>query len=420
MCSQKKPNSILKVGVVALAAVMCVVLPAAAENGDEPGKKSKLQVHGFLTQAWATGSNLTGGFPNPDGSPAGLTIDELSLGIPEDGTTSYRNMAIQFRYEISDKDIMLVQLSSRALGNSPTTDTEDEVELDWAFYERRLADNTSLKVGRVQIPHGIFNEIRDVGTILPFYRPAFNVYQEGANTSETVDGLALSHTFAPASDWSVDATLYFGEWELVEINPSTFAATESNANDAYGTQLWLNTPIYGLRFGAAFQHYGVTGGDPGLRPPGNETVFDDWLFSVDAAFDKWVFRTEYRSVANDPDVFPIFGVDDFEVIFDFFYAQVGWHVSPKVRLYAQYEQSDLTADSRIFTSKHDHTTREDLGFAFNYVFSSNLVLKAEYHDVSGRQKSFMPAFTPAGFRLQPIFRDLDGGDYTIISLSASF
>ena len=94
--------------------------------------------------------------PNPDGSPAGPTTQELSIGIPEDGTTDYRTLALQFRYDISDKDTMIIQLSSRALGIAPIGDLEDEIELDWAFYERRVGDNTSIKIGRILIPIGIF------------------------------------------------------------------------------------------------------------------------------------------------------------------------------------------------------------------------------------------------------------------------
>ena len=127
------------------------------------------------------------------------------------------------------------------------------IELDWAFYERRLADNTSIKVGRVQIPLGIFNEIRDVGTILPFYRPPFVMYREGTFTSETVDGVVLSHTFAAESDWSLDFDVYGGEWELVETDFQVETAEPfiARAEDAWGVQLWLNTPLSGLRFGLA-------------------------------------------------------------------------------------------------------------------------------------------------------------------------
>ena len=149
------------------------------------------------------------------------TVDEVVLGIPEDGTWDYRILALQFRYAISEKDTFIVQFSSRSLGESPINDLEDEIELDWAFYQRKLGDSTRLKIGRVQIPFGIFNEIRDVGTILPFYRPPYVFYQEGSYTSETVDGIVLSHIFATESESSLELNLWIGEYEFIEINPFT-------------------------------------------------------------------------------------------------------------------------------------------------------------------------------------------------------
>ena len=64
--------------------------------------------------------------------------------------------------------------------------------------------------------------------------------------------------------------------------------------------------------------------------------------------------------------------------------------------------------------------REDLGFAINYLFNPNLVLKAEYHRVDGEEFTFIPLFTPGGLRLQPSIQGFDSGDYSILSLSVSF
>ena len=385
---------------------------------DQPGAKSKLEVHGFLTQAYATGNFLKGRFPNPDGSPAGPTQSEIALGVPDDGTFDYRNMAIQFRYGISDKDVMIVQLSSRSLGDSPITAAEDEIELDWAFYERKLSDHTSLKVGRVQIPYGIFNEVRDVGTILPFFRPAYNIYQEGSFTSETVDGASLSHTFGADSDWSLDADVYFGQWDLVEIDLFTGKALTAKAKDSYGTQLWLNTPVSGLRLGAAYQHREVSEGT--LRLPGQSSKFGDWLLSVDAPFEKWVFRAEYRNFSSDPQPIPVLLATDFELEVDTYYVQVGWHPTDSFRVYLQYEDTDLWQNASSFTRAHSLAFRKDSAIALNYVFSTNVVLKAEYHEVEETDQTFFPVFTPGGLKLDPQFAALDGGNYTILSLSASF
>jgi len=354
---------------------------------------------------------------------AGPTAEEISLGIPEDGTASYRSVAIQFRYEITPKDIMIIQFSSRALGDSPIDDIEDEVELDWAFYERRITDHTSIKVGRVQIPFGIFNEFRDVGTILPFYRPAFVFYREGSFTTETVDGVLISHTFWPASDWSLEANVYGGEFDLIELDPFSETATVARSEDSFGTQFWLNTPIYGLRFGFGTQKRNLVDGAVGVtRFEGASNPFDEWLASIDAAFNKWVARAEYRSFKIDNEPLPALMTDDFSARFDSYYVQVGYHPTEKFRIYLQTEFSDTYTDSPLFTEPQDFTLREDRGIAFNYLFSPNVVLKFEYHEVEGKDQSFLPVFLPGPpfFQLQPIFTDIDDGDYSILSLSASF
>lgn len=402
----------------ALLMAFCVTPALHAEESSAGGPLSKLTVHGFLTQGYADAKFAKGGFFQPTGT-------ELNLGIPEDGTTNYRNLAIQFRYEISPKDTMIIQLSSRALGNSPIQAVEDDVELDWAFYERRLTDQTALKVGRIQVPLGIFNEIRDVGTILPFWRPAFSIYQEGTFTSETVDGLVLSHTFGGESDWSLDVDLYAGEWDLVEINPLVAqggaAAVVARAKDVVGAQLWLNTPITGVRFGLGGNTKKIEGGLVNIfRLPGETPRWDDLYASVDVVRDKFVFRTEFKVVQTDTTAI-FLGAEFVQG-----YYQLGYHINDKVRIYAQHEigNADIKReDFRPFPLTVDVKNEflRDTAIAINYLFSPNLVFKAEHHfNVESEQFSAVPVVTPSGLALMPIFANATDGTYTIISLSASF
>lgn len=393
--------------------------PAPPTPTRDIGNLSKLQIHGFLTQAYGTSNFVGDRIPVQTGDP-GPTFNEIALGIPEDGTFRYWTIALQFRYEMTPRDIMVVQFSSRALGDSPISRIEDEVELDWAFYERRLADHTSLKVGRVQIPLGIFNEIRDVGTILPFYRPPFLFYREGTFTNETVDGIVLSHTFWPESDWSLESDFFIGDWETFELTP--FIELEaSTANDqGFGTQLWLNTPIPGLRFGYGIHTRDRTGGAEGvIREPGATTTFLDWYASVEAAFEKVVFRAEWRQFSGDREVSPALMADDFFSNIDNYYAHIGYHFTEQFRVYAQYEKNENSLHASVFTNGFDVSLEEDFAIAVNYLFSPNLVLKAEHHIVEGEDFSFVPEFTN-GFRLRPFTQKLESGDRTIISLSVSF
>ncbi len=400
--------------------IFLVSAPVGAQS-DSGGALSKFSVHGFLTQAYAT-ANLSSGNDFFIVTP---TSDELSLGIPEDGTTGYRNMAIQFRYDISPKDVMIIQFSSRELGNSPIQQLEDEIELDWAFYQRQLGDQTSLKVGRVQIPLGIFNEIRDVGTILPFYRPPFVAYREGSFTSETVDGLVLSHTFAAESDWSLDFDVYAGEWELAEIDfqIAERPAFVARAEDAWGFQLWLNTPVPGLRFGVAHHQEEVSGGVvPAFRLPGESVPQEHTWLSVDYVGGKFVLRAEAVNAKLDG------STTFFENELSTGYVQVGYHITDKFRIYAQYEEGNGEIPAGDITrllgipvlADVDVRFRTDTGIALNYLFSPNLVLKAEHHfDIDNEQFTFVPdQIPPTG--LVPLNGIAGGAEYTIVSLSASF
>lgn len=402
-------------GRVLVASMILAAASPVLADGD-----SKLEVHGFLTQAWATADFATG--PAADLS-GGVNFDERLIGISEDGTFDYRNLALQFRYDISDNDTMIIQLSNEATGISPVDDLRDEVELDWAFYERKLGSDSRLRVGRVQIPWGIYNEIRDVGTILPFYRPAYAIYLEGGFTSETVDGLGFSHVFSGNSDWSLDLELYAGEYEAFEISQMTGASARVKARDVFGAQLWLNTPISGLRLGAAIQSKSLEEGLEGfLRPVGGSNDYTDYMFSVDGDFDRWSARAEYR--AFEPDNLPSFiGSPNLATLdLSAYYFQLGFGITDALRIYAQYENQDFEQTSADFaTGRVEYTQREDVGVALNYRFGPQLLLKAEYHETEYQAPAIFPIFQPnAPPLLGAEILDADGGNYGILALSVSF
>lgn len=396
---------------------------AQAGSGDAGTSSSRLSVHGFMTQAWAEAD-----FADPPTIPpfaippvaASPTGTEASFGIPEDGTTDYRFLALQFRYDISPKDVFVVQLSSRALGFSATTDAEDEIELDWAFYERRLTDNTSIKVGRVQIPMGIFNEIRDVGTVLPFYRPPFNFYREGAFTSETVDGLLISHEFLADSDWGLELSAYAGEWELISLDP--FDPTRpavARARDGYGYQVWLSTPIQDLRFGTGLNSY--VGEGEGL----NSLERTDILFaSVEGLFGPFTIRAEFQEVDlvfPGPPSPPFPPAAEFDLTSVAWYVQAGYQVTEKLSIWAQREKDTIDADCICFL---DDPGADDLfpewAFSLNYAFSPGIVLKAEYHITEAFADYNLVDFSTGVGLLVNFDVPYEDGSYSILSLSVSF
>ena len=57
--------------------------------------------------------------------------------------------------------------------------------------------------------------MRDVGTVSPL-SPAAGPLGEGSFTTETVDGILLSHRFDLSQSWALSADVYYGNWSFVD------------------------------------------------------------------------------------------------------------------------------------------------------------------------------------------------------------
>ena len=341
--------------------------------------ESDLVVHGFLTQAYA--------------SSDGNTI----FGIPDEGTTDYRNAALQFRYSLTKKDQIVMQLGHERFGVSQLNDFQSDVKLDWAFIQHSFNDATWIKAGRVQIPIGIYNEIRDVGTILPFYRPSAGVYGDRSFTSETVDGVVGFHRFFQDRSWSVELSPHYGNWDIINnVNPSDIKI--DRVENAFGAQIWINTPINGLRFGI---HRGRQSVRDGLLIPeaGKIDYSNVWYFSLDANFEKFFIRSEYRN-----QTFP-FGR------FRAFYVQGGYSITESISIAAQYDKANVRIDQRPFFFADEERDR-DLGISLRYHYLPNLITRFETHWNRGKNPTEPVALLGIDKPLHTF--------YFILSVSASF
>ncbi|HEV8579126.1 MAG TPA: hypothetical protein VGX68_08585 [Thermoanaerobaculia bacterium] len=324
----------------------------------------RITIHGYLSQAYAA------------------TDGNLIAGIPEEGTADYRTAALQIRADLGKQDTFALQLSHERLGESGLQAFQDDVALDWLFYERRFG-NSAVKVGRVQIPFGIYNEVRDVGTLLPFYRPSTNFYGEGAYTSETVDGIVLSHTFALGGAWQLDGDLHYGNWEFINRSGAFFKLKVRNS---IGVELWLDTPVPGLRIGAGGMRYDV------LEPDGNR--WKTYHVSLEEEIGRFVSHVEYKKI------------DFAEGTYDAGYIHLGVQATDKITVNGQYEYSDLNID---FFREGDFD--DDTALGVNYAFRPDLVLKLEHHWNEG----YTPEDPPQNF-----FAPKPETRYWIVSLSTSF
>jgi hypothetical protein len=339
--------------VLALAGAILAVrgVPAAAQ-----GRMDKISVHGFLTQAY------------------GISDGIQYLGLPSYGTADYRVAALQFRFDSSDRDAFVLQFSHERLGRSPLSDFEPAVDMDWVFYQRRLGDNTVARVGKIRSPIGLYNEIRDVGTLLPLYRPPLALYGEQVYSSETVDGVMLGHQ-VPLGNWRLDLEGFFGSWEFLQFDRETMAEVDGGL----GTQLWLHTPIEGLRLGMAALRF--TSRNLAYVSEGFEDTTTIWQGAVDGTFRRFFVRAEgfHAALGFGSPTAGGFGGD-----VQGYYGQVGLNVSDAWSLITQAEFRDLTLD--VYGPepfRFDGNTDRDFALGLQYRHASNLVFKLEGHRYRG-------------------------------------
>lgn len=327
-----------------LAAFVLSTLSVAADA--VPGWLSKVSIHGYASQAYA------------------VSEDHPIFGIPTDGTTEYRDLALQFRYDPNRRNGAVVQLRHQRLGLRRTPG--DAVELDWAFLQHHFSDRVSVKAGRIPLPLGIFNEAAGAATTSPFFRPPDEFYDRHY-TSKTVDGVLASASLGRTGGWTFDVDGYFGRWALDQWNDEERA----DADDAWGAQVWANSPWPGVRFGGGAYRCRV---DPSY---GKAIDYLAFHASADADLDRWRFATE--AFTGNLGTYGRYRAG---------YAQVGYAVTPRVSVHAR------GTVARIRVRSYGHTVQarvsEDIGLALNYSIRPSLLFKVEGHTNEGLLRDDVP------------------------------
>jgi|CXWL01.1.fsa_nt_gi hypothetical protein len=346
----------------------------------EPGGP-RLSVHGFLSQAYAVSSGGT------------------YLGIPPGGTTDYRKVALQFRYQMAERDRMIVQLRHRRLGDSPTQRAIDDVDLNWAFYQHDFSESTSVKVGKVLLPTGLYSELRDVGTVLPFYRPPFGYYGEVALSLETISGLVVTHK-RPIGGWTVQGEAFVGGLRDVEFLQAldTVLVNPVRSDPFLGAHFWIDTPIEGLRLGlGAFRFRGV-GYQTLVFPPGDQETFVGYNASLDALFGRVTIQVEYLVVSGKQFRYPS------PVI------HLGYQATSKISVHAGLDRPEI--QFRKDFPPLDVTLQKDYALGVNYAVRADVVIKAEGHLSKG--------YLLDKPQVNPYLEGPKRANYGILSVSVSF
>jgi len=190
--------------------------------------------------------------------------------------------------------------------------------LDYALAEYTFNDYFSVRAGRIRRPQGIYNDIQDVDVARTFVLLPQGIYDaRWRDFYASLDGGEFFGTIPLQQAGSLSYEVYGGivrpsddggvALEIRSALPAFISLDSISSAEIFGGQVWWNTPVDGLRFGAAggflpavdFTTTIQTIGGP--IHPDNQTSVTFQQYSAEYLWKAWTFQAEtfFRNIYPD-------------------------------------------------------------------------------------------------------------------------
>jgi hypothetical protein len=328
----------------------------------------ELQVHGFVSQGFietTSGTNY--------------------LADSDKGSFEFAEVGLNVTKPITDRLRVGVQIFARDLG--PVGNYS--MKADWFYADYRWRDWLGIRVGRVKIPFGLFNDSSDIDSArLPILLPQ-SVYPVGnrdvllAQTGFELYGYVPLGTTGALDYRAFMGTIY------VDVPPPALgvstAVTRFGVPYIVGGQVIWETPLPGLRLAGSLElarlEAQVT--SVGVMPP--PVVLDAaidaqlWIASLEYTGEKIGLTAEYsrwhtQTTSTEPMIIP-----NDKVVSERGYAMVSYHLTNQLQIGSYF--SVLYPDTRKRDGRENR--QDDLALTARYDINPTWLFKVEGHWMNG-------------------------------------
>jgi len=219
--------------------VVAMLAPSSAlalQLGD-PDSLLSIDVHAFASQGFI----LT-------------TSNNYLANDTTHGSFQFSELGLNFTKDLTDRLRLGLQLFAEDIGPTGSYNAT----LDWFYVDYRWKDWLGLRVGRVKIPFGLYNEVNDIDSarlpvLLPqSIYPLENTHYLLAQTGGELYGY-LRLGAAGALDYHAYAGTIFIDTSTLLSSTSAFDLGSFNVPYLAGGRLMWETPVEGLRVGGSGQ-----------------------------------------------------------------------------------------------------------------------------------------------------------------------
>jgi hypothetical protein len=220
-----------------------------------------IHIHGFVSQGWL------------------MSDDNNYLAETRDGTFEFNEIGINFSSVLSEQLRVGFQLLSRDIGNYYNND----IVIDWAMADYRFSNTWGIKAGRVKMPFGLYNQIRDTDMLrTPILMPA-GIYSEARrDRNNAYNGLGVYGSLDVFGAADLNTELFFGTSEIPSdgmLFISDFEKIAKNSSRIMGQALSYGNPNMDTKY--------VGGGSVSWNTPtdGLKIAFSVMTSGTDISFD---------------------------------------------------------------------------------------------------------------------------------------
>jgi hypothetical protein len=338
-----------------------------------------LDFHGFVSQGFlATSKYNYLGNDTKDGS---FKFTEAGLNASINPLPRTRIAAQGFLYDVGEAG-------------------KYEPFLDYASIEYTFNDYIGLRGGRIRKPGGIYNHIQDVDlartyVLLPqgIYDARWRDFSTSVDGGEVFGNIPLSKAGGLAYEayaGFINIAADSGVASFINNSLAGGKVTSFDRATEVGFQLWWNTPVDGLRFGAAFGYafnFNYDFKEPtGAPPPYPSSIplraqasIPVQQYSAEYLWKNWTFQAEYFNTQLGQDTTSPLGTTHS------FNTQKAWYGGATYRFNEWLEVGGYYTEyytSAPITASSD-SSQKDLALSFRFDPKPWWVLKLEGHYIRG-------------------------------------
>lgn len=344
---------------------------------DAAGGAPWVEIHGFVSQGFI------------------LSTKNEYLAKSKRGSFEFAEAAINLTKSVSDELRVGFQLLAHDIG--PIGNYSPQ--FDWFYLDYRFADYLGVRIGRVKMPFGLYNELNDIDVArVPILLPQ-SIYQvDHREFLFAQTGGELYGDVSLGAAGTLEYRAYGGTLspDLPLPPPPGITVSDVDIPYLYGGRLFWSTPLEGLLGGVSGQvvrfdsDYDI---DPALRPlleqamllpAGLEYPFElkfrvsRWIASLQYAAHDLDVSVEYsrwtgRFYSPAPQLFPPHTVNER------YYAMASYRVNAWLTPALYYSRYFVNVDKREGRQQHQH----DLALTLRFDLTPHWLLKLEGHLIDG-------------------------------------